>query len=345
MIYNAQLTTLARTLALLTKPTYTGTAGSDFLLAGLGSLAELTGDPVNVLGGAGNDYIVGGSRTGDSLAGEDGDDVIYGDTFGAFELPSTGGNDFLSGGAGNDKLYGQAGDDTLAGGEGNDVLYGGSGNDFLYDDAGTDLLDGGAGNDTYFYDSTSLAAATVNLGSNTAFGEAIGQTRLVSIENIVSGLGNDTLIGNAEANFIYGNAGADSITGGAGSDTLGYGNVSDSQVQAFDTVYGFDFAAGGDQFQFTGHAVDSTARTSLTLSSPISLANALNVTLRHSNFFGGGLEVNQAQLVSLEGGGLTGLYLVVDGNDQAGFQAAGDFVIKLVGATNVDAFGLGAFTA
>ena len=338
-------TTLARSLALLTAPTYTGTESDDFLLAGWGSFSELTHDPIVVRGGAGNDFIVGGSSTGDALAGDAGNDVIYGDSLPLLEAFVKGGDDLLNGGKGDDKLYGQGGNDQLAGGDGNDQLFGGFGDDFLYDDQGQDVLNGGAGNDTYFYDSTSNGGVMVDLSKGVAYSDATGSNQLVSIENIVAGLGNDYLVGDSQANVIFGYGGADIIVGGAGSDTLAYGQASDSTVNAFDTVYGFDFGANGDKFQFADQAIDSVGTSSLTLNagSNVSLGSALSLILRPSAIYGGGLEDNQAQLVIIEKGGLAEHYMVVDGNNLAGFQSDGDYVIQLVGALNMAAFGTSDF--
>lgn len=74
---------------------------------------------VTLIGGAGDDTLIGGSRN-DAISGRDGDDV-------------------LAGGTGNDTLLGGFGDDTLAGNAGNDLLIGG------FDD---DDIDGGDGRDT-----------------------------------------------------------------------------------------------------------------------------------------------------------------------------------------------------
>ncbi|MGZ4387272.1 MAG: calcium-binding protein [Gaiellaceae bacterium] len=76
-------------------------------------------DVENVVGGAGNDTILG-SPFGNGLAGGAGDDTIWAGL----------GNDLLIGGAGRDKLHGGAGDDV-----------------FEAADGAADLLDGGAGTD------------------------------------------------------------------------------------------------------------------------------------------------------------------------------------------------------
>src|SRR5262249_57980160 len=45
---------------------------------------------------------------------------------------------------------------------------------------------------------------------------------LTNIENLEGSAYNDTLIGNADANWFYGEGGADTIDGGAGFDTASY---------------------------------------------------------------------------------------------------------------------------
>ncbi|QKH33735.1 retention module-containing protein [Achromobacter pestifer] len=64
---------------------------------------------------------------------------VHGDT--------RGGQDFLAGNEGDDILYGQGGNDELSGGRGQDILSGGTGNDILEGNGGSDVLIGGMGND------------------------------------------------------------------------------------------------------------------------------------------------------------------------------------------------------
>ncbi|HWR81452.1 MAG TPA: VWA domain-containing protein, partial [Pseudomonas sp.] len=128
------------------------------LSAGLGSLFT----PVSVgndtlIGNEGNDVIFGDSIHSDNSNGGWADFVADnpGKTGGQLlnELyinhakygveGSVGGNDTLTGGAGNDILYGQGGNDTLIGGAGDDLLIGGSGNDtFVWKsgDTGSDVV-------------------------------------------------------------------------------------------------------------------------------------------------------------------------------------------------------------
>ena len=174
--------------------------------------------------------------------------------------------DLLIGGAGDDSLRGNAGDDTLRGGEGNDAAdYGGASgsvtadlqagtssgpdgsdtfesiegligsaySDTLLGDAGDNLLRGGLGNDTIdgragtdlVTYNIATGAVTVNLAQGTATG-ADGNDTLAGIENVLGGLFDDLLVGDAGANWLrgddsaFGGAGDDTLTGGGGDDTL-----------------------------------------------------------------------------------------------------------------------------
>ena len=106
-----------------------GGAGDDYLQGG--------GGPTVMMGSKGNDKLIGG-RGSDQILGGDGNDFIIGGC----------GDDILDGGAGNDVLFGYRGNDTLLGGDGNDLLFGGRGNDKLHGGTGNDLLVGGLGKDT-----------------------------------------------------------------------------------------------------------------------------------------------------------------------------------------------------
>ncbi|SFK43952.1 protein of unknown function [Nitrosomonas aestuarii] len=82
---------------------------------------------VRVVGGAGENFVMGNDANQFIVLGAD-DDILLGgggdDTIG-----SLGGNDKVSGDAGNDKIFGGAGHDILTGGTGDDVLNGGIGFD------------------------------------------------------------------------------------------------------------------------------------------------------------------------------------------------------------------------
>ncbi len=91
-----------------------------------------------VLGGRGNDVIVGNGERLNALFGGGGADRLYG---------RGGMVDLLLGEAGPDRLYGERGTDLIAGGNGDDRLSGGRGDDLLEGEAGDDVLLGASGDD------------------------------------------------------------------------------------------------------------------------------------------------------------------------------------------------------
>ncbi len=126
-----------------------GTDWSDTLYGGFGNdtiyatdeFVSHGGDSIN--GNAGNDVIYGQGTPGDT---EHFNDFLYGDA-GNDEIFGLFGNDTIDGGDGDDKLWGQSENDTIYGGDGNDRIGGGSGEDHLYGDAGNDVISGTGGRD------------------------------------------------------------------------------------------------------------------------------------------------------------------------------------------------------
>jgi Ca2+-binding RTX toxin-like protein len=198
----------------------------------------------NVLGGIGNDSILGDGLT-NVLDGGNGDDtvlsfvgddsVVGGD--GSDSLIGNEGADTLLGGTGSDTLLGNEQADSLAGGDNNDLLQGGqdtdtldggAGDDTLAGGLGDDLLDGGTGNDFASYAS---ANAAVDVQLNPSGGAATGgggSDVLSNFEGVIGSNFNDTLIGNASANTLIGGDGVDSMSGGAGNDWLDFGDGNDT---------------------------------------------------------------------------------------------------------------------
>ncbi len=166
------------------------------------------------------------------------------------------GNDTLTGGVEADTLAGGAGDDALHGLAGNDRLLGQGGDDLLCGGAGRDTLNGGGGNDTVDYGN-----ASVHWRIDLTEGKARHDTQsedLVSIENVVSGNGRDTLIGDAGDNALVGGRGNDRIVGRDGNDSLTGGSGTDTFVfRAMDQSGGdgddriTDFQKWGDVLSFT----------------------------------------------------------------------------------------------
>lgn len=57
-----------------------------------------------------------------------------------------------------------------------------------------------------------------------------GKDRIVGVEDLEGGKGNDTLSGNGDDNDIAGRAGRDRIAGGLGADTLNGGRGADTFI-------------------------------------------------------------------------------------------------------------------
>ena len=169
---------------------------------------------------------IGGSRNSDQITGNNNNNEIIGE-------------------AGDDTISGLGGDDFISGGEGVDDLDGGLGDDIIDAVEGNDTVDGGGGIDTvdYFRASSDL---TVDLVADTASGADIGSDTLVSIENVISGSGNDTITGDAEANRLVGNDGDDTLIGGDGDDVLegGLGRNFLRGGAGDDQLIGASFASG-----------------------------------------------------------------------------------------------------
>jgi Ca2+-binding RTX toxin-like protein len=209
-------------------------AGADVMAA------DLVNRPVYFRGGAGADTITAGLYTSNSLAGEDGDDLITGADSQNIWQPSLG--DRMSGGKGNDTLNARAGGDSLFGGDGNDILDGGANNDSLAGDAGNDVLLGGLNADTLSGGdgNDSLGGGTENdflngdKGLDTLIGDAGNDVLLggLNADTLSGGDGNDTLAGNAHS---------DAMSGGAGNDLL-YGDDPGSASYGTDRLFGDDGA-------------------------------------------------------------------------------------------------------
>ncbi len=141
---------------------------------------------------------------------------------------------------------------------------------------------------------------------------------------LFGGAGGDTLIGNGGADFLKGNGGADKLTGGAGADLFVYHHTGsnleglDSNSTGFDTV--FDFDATNDQFDVAGKAIvyDGT------------------VSVRDLNHLApAGFAADHALLVTINNGQV---FLVVNSDGVAGYQAGSDLVVRLDGAQHLDSF-------
>lgn len=220
----------------------------------------------NLLGGSGSDILTGdaaanvidggGMFDSDKLDGAGGvDTVSYATavnnvtvTLGMNGAETTGNgidgdNDSLKN---FENIIGSDHHDILTGNNLVNVIFGGKGDDTLIGGGGADTLDGGLHQtlgDTADYSMlTAGQAITVKLGVNGAsatvsssVGSPAAGDKLINIESIKGGAGNDKLTGNGFFNHLYGSDGDDVLDGGAGADgtdTLDGGNGTDTASYA-----------------------------------------------------------------------------------------------------------------
>ncbi|MBB5220236.1 Ca2+-binding RTX toxin-like protein [Amaricoccus macauensis] len=188
-------------------------------------------------GGTGSDRFIG-SGAGNHFWGSTGNDTLVGN-YGADTLLGGGGADSLEGGNGLDSLEGGFGDDTMRGDLHNDLFrigaIGRQGDDgeLALVDFGRDLIDGGAGTDTLVIDGPPVdvdeflvyvreaPAVRANLGTGTLrLGDSPNRSTLISIENIETGSGADSINGSSGDNLISAGDGANVVYAGAGNDTI-----------------------------------------------------------------------------------------------------------------------------
>ncbi|MBV9993030.1 MAG: VCBS domain-containing protein [Alphaproteobacteria bacterium] len=303
------------------------------------------------------------------------------ETDGSFVINAGGGDDTLTGGALADIFRTGGGTDTVHGGGGDDVINvggsltaadtidGGTGNDtlFLQGDYSAGVTFGAttvtnietlylnAGNSYKL----AIDNATVTSGhSLTVQGQGLGIADSLYFDGsadttggmlaINGGAGNDTLIGGSGGdvirggdgtNLLTGGMGADTLSGGVGHDTFIYNAVAESTSTGYDTVKGFD--ASNDTFQITGVTINSVDSmiTSGRLSGATFDANlAAAVDGAH-------LGAHDAVVFTPDTGTLHGhMFLVIDVNGVAGYQAGQDIVIELSSASNIGSLNASDFT-
>lgn len=191
-----------------------GNAGNDFIYG--------QGDNDNIIGGPGADTMVGG--TGINMLN------YYNSSAPVVANLATGQG--FGGDATNDSfsqfqnITGSAFDDVLIGDGGSNLLFGGNGNDTIAGAAGGDAMDGGTGTNTVSY-FNSATGVLVNLATGSGlYGDAAGDS-FINFQNLIGSGFNDTLFGNAGANFISGGAGVETVIGGGGGDNMVGGGNND----------------------------------------------------------------------------------------------------------------------
>jgi peptidase M10/serralysin-like protein len=149
--------------------------------------------------------------------------------------------------------------------------------------------------------------------------------------SFIGGGGGDFFFGGGGADRIDGGEGGDLLSGAGGGDVFVYRDPAHSSGTDYDTIADFDPAA--DRIDLPGAvsgfgaAVTAGALSTATFDSDLAAAV-------------GNLGASQAIWFAPNAGDLAGrIFLVVDGNGKAGYQAGEDFVIAIAGAPLADLTG------
>jgi Ca2+-binding RTX toxin-like protein len=148
-------------------------------------------------------------------------------------------DDIIQGNNQNNILNGHGGDDTILGGDGSDTIVGST---------GEDVIDGGSNEDWIDYSALDNDI-TINLLTHTAHIDYTfndDDQVLYNIENIKTGDGNDSIIGDSTDNTFISTSGNDTLQGGLGADVLDGGADNDE-------LYG---GSGHDSYYFDGNFGD-----------------------------------------------------------------------------------------
>ncbi len=231
----------------------------------------LRGDAGNniINGGGGNDWLSGGAgRDTLSFAGQTTGVFFSLGAQGQLQSTAPGMNIFATGfenvhgGDGDDWLTGDAGSNYVRGWGGDDVLSGSN-----IDAVGViDTLDGGEGTDIASFASYDRNLVVRLSSDGTGQARTAGNTlfaKLIGMEGIEGGRGNDQLFGSGLGDRLSGGEGNDQLRGGGGDDVL-EGGAGDDRVEGGDgnntAIYGafafhyIDLAVS--EAQFTGEGQD-----------------------------------------------------------------------------------------
>jgi Ca2+-binding RTX toxin-like protein len=221
---------------------------------GAGTGGPTVGHRMVILGGAGDDDLIGGSTSYDSVLGEAGDDWIDGgdggrDSVGYYDdagpvtvdmangtaTRADGDDTFTniesaSGSTYGDTLLGSSESNVLRGLAGADTIDGAGGDDILWGDQGVDTMDGGSENDVVSYEETAPGSVEIDLRTQSAEfpGHEDENETFTSIEGARGGSYSDSITGDDGANVLYGSPGVDALVGLDGNDLLFGGTGNDS---------------------------------------------------------------------------------------------------------------------
>jgi hypothetical protein len=294
---------------------------------------------------------VPGPRPQANFFGTSGDDDFTGTANADVFFMGDGGQDRVTAGAGNDQIFFDAAfaaNDRIDGGADADILtlegdYS-SGVAFAANTVTNVETIQLAGNFTFaftLHENTVAAGAscTITGGPSQVTCDASADTDAALIK-LVGWTGADVLGGGAGTNELQGRGNADTLDGGGGSDTFIYTAVNESTGGVHDTVVGFDFK--NDDLFDLWFAVTGTddAVTNGALSAGTTFNDDLEAAIG-----AGDLAAEHALLFRPNSGTLDGeIFLIVDANATAGYQANADLVVHLEDLGHVKKFNAADFT-
>ena len=261
----------------------------------------------------------------------------------------------FTGGAKADSFFLAAGPTTVHGGGGDDIVTCTSFNN-------NDRIDGGAGHDTVVFDTgaplnlafgsltlqnvetlllpnsygVTLTTNDANVAANktlTVDGSFLVFVGFVSFDGtaetngrfvLIGGPNGDTFQGGARNDVLQGGGSQDILFGGGGNDTFVYKAVTNSTSTYFDGIGDFNANKDHIDLPFTVKGLDPTVTTG---------------ALTNANFDGdlaaavgaGQLGKHHAVLFTPSSGDFNGyVFVIVDANNVAGYQAGHDYVIQLI---------------
>jgi Ca2+-binding RTX toxin-like protein len=220
-----------------------GDSGDDVLDAGDGNDQVFGGDGNDVIyASRGHDYVDGGTGTNtydttklgsatfvDLSAGtaETSDGASTAEFYNIHNVTTGDGNDVVIGDGRVNIIATGDGHDVIDDQGGNDRVDAGRGDDTIIASLGNDHIDGGDGVDTYDA-SRSSASIEVRLDTGTTSGDDVGNDRVMRIEIVMTGAGNDVVIGDNADNVLMTGRGDDVIYGLGGNDVVDAGEGNDA---------------------------------------------------------------------------------------------------------------------
>lgn len=247
---------------ILTSVSLTSPANVESLQAAAGAAIHLTGNALDnvlmgnemanrleggigrdtLIGGLGNDSLDGGAGV-DRMAGGAGDDTYWVDARSDLVIELSGeGFDLVRAsvsytlGSNIENLILEEGGAYSGGGNSLDnYLVGNSSNNILAGGLGRDTLEGGLGDDIYVL--SDLLDTLIDTGGNDTIRSTLDISLPIGMENAeLTGIGDNSALGNAANNRIAGNMGDNTLDGGKGVDTLTGGLGSDQFMVAYNGV-------------------------------------------------------------------------------------------------------------